>query len=96
MSALEFILCLTILLLILLMRKKIAIYINDSLNLSFEIKSNWIAYSVTLVFVTIIIVAMIFGPKQSYGVSGGIENIGTSSNNKPHRFFDINFDIFEF
>jgi hypothetical protein len=95
-SQLEFILSLTTLLLILVMRGKIAQQLNDSLDLSFKIRSKWISYLITLIFAAIIIVSMVVDPIQSYGVSGGIENIGSSPDNRPHRLFDINFDIFKF
>jgi uncharacterized membrane protein len=95
-----FFISLTILFIVLLIRKKIADFLNETLPFPFEIKTEWIVYLLLFLLSILLILGMIMGvsdnPFGKVTVGGGIETMGESPDRKPHRYFDINFDIFNF
>jgi uncharacterized membrane protein len=99
-----FITSLTVLLIVLLLRKKICNMLNNIFNLpnehtEFEIKTEWIVYILAALLTLLMIYGMVMGvtdnPFGNVSVGGGIENLEHSPSKQPHRLFDINFDIFK-
>lgn len=99
MTAVEFLISLIVLLIVFLYRVKIATYINDNLDAKYQIKSDWITYFLIFLFVIITVIGMLTEQTTPFGamtVGGGVENIQPTNSDKPHRLFDIDFDVFNF
>jgi len=91
-----FILSLTVLLIIFLLRKKITLYINDNYNLKFKIQSEWIVYVLFIIFVFIMALGMLLDQGSEGKVSVGFSSMQPEVQKKPNPLFDINFDVFNF
>jgi hypothetical protein len=105
MSPSFFFIGLTVLFILLLLRQNIANFLNKKFELpneysSYKIETEWIVYLLAFLLIVLITYGMIMGvtdnPFGNVTVGGGIENMGDSPNQKPHRLFDINFDVFKF
>ncbi|MBD3842070.1 MAG: hypothetical protein IE909_09340 [Campylobacterales bacterium] len=100
MSPSVFFVSLTILLILFLLRKKIVGFLNNSLNFPIEIKVEWFIYLLVIGLVVVLAAGVLMGvTDNSFGnvsVGGGIENLNDAPSRKPHRMFDINFNIFNF
>lgn len=92
----SFVLSLSILLIIFLMRKRITLFLNDNFEFKYKIQSEWIVYILTVLFIVVISMGMLLDDTKSKysNISDGFENIRSKAEEKPHRWFDINFDIF--
>jgi hypothetical protein len=99
-----FILSLTVLFIILLNRKKITSVINEKFY-SDETKANkfqseWIVYILTILFIAVISMGMLMdNTKEKYGqISEDFQKLKPQhdESSRPHRWFDINFEIFNF
>lgn len=99
MTPSDFILHIVMIFSIFIVRGKIAAIINDKLQLPFEFKSQWVSYLLTVWLVMVIVFGMLYNESTPFGevsVSGSIENLEPAQNKQPHRFFDVNFNIFNF
>ena len=96
MTGSVFMLSLTVLLTIFLIRKKIAIYVNDNFNLKFKIQSEWIVYILFIVFVFIMAFGMLLDQGNEGKVSKGFSSMQPEVQKKPNPLFDINFNVFDF
>lgn len=99
MAAEDFLLHVVMIFSIFIVRNKIAALLNDKLQLFFKFKSEWISYILTVWLVIVLVFGMLYNEEVPFGsmsVSGGIENLEHSDDKKPHRFFDINFNVFNF
>jgi len=99
MSPGVFVISLTILLIILIIRKNIVNFLNESIHFPYEVKTEYVVYVITAIFIVVMTFGMIMGTTKNFSnvsVGGGIENLDNSPNRKPNRLFDINFDVFNF
>ena len=96
MTGSTFMLSLTVLLTIFLMRKKITIYINDNYNLKCKIQSEWIVYLLFIIFVFIMALGMLLDQGAEGKVSVGFSSMQPTVQKKPNPLFDINFEVFNF
>jgi len=99
MSPGVFVISLTILTIILIIRKNIVNFLNESVHFPYEVKTEYLVYVVTAIFVVVVTLGMMMGTTKNFSnmsVGGGIENLDSSPDRKPHRLFDVNFDIFNF
>jgi len=92
MTIISFLLSLSILVIIFIMRKEIVAIINTKFNL--KIETEIIVYIISFLFIIIIGVAMLMdGTKDKYShIGAGIENLGPKDDesSRPHPMFDIN------
>ncbi len=97
MEETSFVLSLVTLVIILLLRKRLTAFLNESLTLSYKIQSEWIVYILTILFMIVIGVGMLMDDtKKKYAnISESFEKVRTMPDDKPHPWFDINFDIFK-
>jgi hypothetical protein len=99
MTPMDFLISLIVLLIVFLYREEITVTVNGKLDAKYQIKSQWITYFLIFLFIIVTIVGMLIEQDTPFGamtVGGGVENIQPSDSNKPHRLFDINFDVFDF
>lgn len=99
MSPGVFVISMTILLIVIIIRKNIANFLNESIHFPYQVKTEYIVYVVTAIFIVVMTLGMIMGTTKNFSnmsVGGGIENLNSSPDKKPHRLFNINFDIFNF
>jgi hypothetical protein len=99
MNPADFILNIVMIFSVFIVREKLAEVLNDKLNLSFKIKTQWISYILLFWLTVVVVMGMLYDTKQSFdsvSVSESMQNLEPAANKKPHRFFDINFDIFNF
>lgn len=87
-----FFLSLALVLIVFLMRKKIVEYLFEQYDI--HIESEIIVYITSILFIALIIVGMLFdNTKAKYNnISKSYENMKPNPQNKPHRYFDIDFD----
>ena len=82
---------------IFIVRGKIADFISEKIGTAF--KPQWISYLLAFWLTIVVIFGMLFNTKKPFGtlsVSQSMENLEPSENKKPHRYFDINFNVFNF
>ncbi|MEA3353994.1 MAG: hypothetical protein U9Q33_09290 [Campylobacterota bacterium] len=99
MTAEDFLLALIILLIVFLYRGYIAEYINNKFEFKYKVEKIWVTYFLIFLLSVISVVGMLTKEDKPHGtltVSGGVENIKPVETDKPHRWFDINFDVFDF
>ena len=92
----SFILSLTVLLLIFFMRQKLTQFLNENFTFKNKIQSEWIVYILSILFIIVISMGMLLdNTKDKYAdISDSFEKIRSQADTKPHRWFDINFNIF--
>jgi hypothetical protein len=80
-----------------LVRENITRLLEEKLNLS--IKTELISYLLVFWLVGVVIGGMLYNTEKPFGtlsVSESMQNLEPAANKKPHRWFDINFDVFDF
>jgi hypothetical protein len=80
-----------------LARENITRLLEEKLNLS--IKTELISYLLVFWLVGVVIGGMLYNTEKPFGtlsVSESMQNLEPAANKKPHRWFDINFDVFDF
>lgn len=87
MSLLAFSLSLIIILTVLLLRFKIVALINKNFDIDFQ--SEWLVYFLTIVFIIVIAMGMLFDDSTNK-LSEGFKNMKPSQSDKPNPMFDIN------
>ena len=90
MTAISYIIYLVILLIIFLFKEQLTDYLNLKLNMDIKIKSVWIIYFLSVIFVIITSLAMLIANNSE--VTDGFKNLKPSAQNKPNPMFDINTD----
>ena len=91
MTVVSFLLSLTILLIIFIVRQEIVNIINMKFNTKLETQT--IVYIISVVFIIIITLGMLMGgtEKKFGNIGSGIENLNKQDENaRPHPMFDIN------
>ena len=84
-----FILSLTVIIILLLIRFKIVKLINKNFDTDFQ--SEWIVYFLTIAFIVVIAMGMLLDDTSSPNkLSDGFKNMKPSSNDRPNPMFDIN------
>jgi hypothetical protein len=99
MTPIAFVSNIVLIFIIFIAREELVDLINSKMDLSFKMKKIWLSYLLAVWLVIVTILGMLFNTEQPFGnvsVSGSIEQLEPSESKKPHRFFDINFDIFNF
>lgn len=78
-----------------LLRRKITNYLYRKFEINIE--SEIIVYIVSVLFIAVILMGMLMDDtKAKYSsISNSFNSIQTQSSDKPHRWFDINFDVFK-
>ncbi len=80
-----------------LIRENISRLSKERLNLL--IKTEWISYLLVAWLVAVTVGGMLYNTEKPFGslsVSESMQNLEPAANKKPHRWFDINFDVFDF
>jgi len=92
MNTIIFFICLIVLITLFVARKKITEYLFEEHDI--HIGSEIIVYIVSILFVTLILIGMLFdGTKERYSdISQNYDKLRPKVDNKPHRYFDIDFD----
>ncbi len=92
----SFILSLTILLIVFLMRHRLTLFLNESFEFKSKIQSEWIVYILTILFIAVISIGMLMDDtKNKYSdISDSFEEYRLKVQNKSGGLFNINFDIF--
>ncbi len=92
MNSLAFFISLTLVIVVFLMRKKIVEYLFEEHDI--YIGSEIIVYITSIIFIALILIGMLFdGTKERYSdISENYDKMRPKTDNKPHRYFDINFD----
>jgi len=87
-----FFLSLTLVLIVFFMRKKIVEYLFEQFDI--YIGSEIIVYITSVLFIALIVMGMLFDDtKTKYSnISNSYENMKPNPQNKPHRYFNIDFD----
>lgn len=99
MTPVDFILNVIMIFAVFTVREKLAEILNEKLNLSFKVKSEWISYILIFWLTVVVVMGMLYNTEQpfdSVSVSESMQKLEPAENKKPHRFFDINFDVFNF
>lgn len=99
MTPADFVLNIVMIFSIYIVREKLAEVLNEKLDLFFKIKPVWISYILLFWLSVVVVFGMLYNTKQSFdsvSVSESMQKLEPAENKKPHRFFDINFDIFNF
>lgn len=97
MNAMTFLFSLTAILGVFLVRHKITEYLNERFQPKEKFQSEWIVYILTIFFIIVISYGMLLDTKKAGpNVSDSIENLEPAQEKKPHPWFDINFDVFNF
>ena len=92
MNTIVFFICLALVLTTFFMRKKIVEYLFEEFDI--YIGSEVIVYITSLLLIALILIGMLFdNTKEKYSdISENYDKLRPKADNKPHRYFDIDFD----
>lgn len=92
MNSFAFFICLIVLIIVFVMRKKMVEYLFEEFDI--YIGSEVVVYIVSILFIALILVGMLRdGTKEKYSdISQNYEKMRPKTDDKPHRYFDIDFD----